>query len=109
MLCMTNDVVTSLQTFIKTFAEEGFSKTIGENVSEVTAQLRAVSERLSELKQTPLKAPTYILKGLTKCSVAEFTAPFDLLLNMKQVNQMGTPLSTENTSNFTLKQVLHNS
>ena len=42
MFCMTNDVVTALQTFIKTFAEEGFTNTIGENVLEVKAQLRAV-------------------------------------------------------------------
>ena len=33
MFCMTNNVVTALQTFIKTFSEEGVSKTIGENVS----------------------------------------------------------------------------
>ena len=92
MFCMANDVVTALQTFVKTFSEEGFSKTIGESVSEVTAQLRAVSERLSEVKQLPLKAPTYILQGLTKCLVAEFTAPFELLLKMKQVDQMGTPV-----------------
>ena len=39
MFCMTNNVVTALQTFIKTFAEEGVSKTIGENVSEVTENL----------------------------------------------------------------------
>ena len=66
MFCMTNNVATALQTFIKTFDEEGVLNTIGENVSEVTAQLRAVSERLSEVKQLPLEAPTYILQGLTK-------------------------------------------
>ena len=70
MFCTTNDVVTVLQTFIKTFSEEGFLKTIGENVLEVTAHMRAVSERLSEVKQLPLKAPFYILQGLAKCSVA---------------------------------------
>ena len=107
MFCMTNDVVTELQTFIKTFAEEGVSQTLGENVSEVSAQLRAVSERLSEVKQLPLKVPTYILQGLTKCLVAEITAPFELMLNTKRVDQMGTPLSMDNTSDVTLKQVLH--
>ena len=66
MFSMTNNVVTALQTFIKTFAEEGFTNTIGENVLEVTAQLRAVSELLPEVKQLPLEAPTYILQGLTK-------------------------------------------
>ena len=90
MFCMANDVVTAIHTFIKTFFEEGVLKKIGENVLEVTAQLRAVSERLSEAKQLSLEAPTYILQGLTKCSVAEFTAPFKLLLNMKRVDQMGS-------------------
>ena len=61
----------------------------------------------SEVKQLSLEAPTYILQGLTKCSVAEFTAPFELLLNMKRVDQMGTPLSMDNTSDVNLKQVLH--
>ena len=37
MLCMTNDVVTAFQTFLKTFAEEVSSKTVGENVSEAAA------------------------------------------------------------------------
>ena len=31
MFSMTNNVVTALQTFIKTFAEEGFTNTIGHN------------------------------------------------------------------------------
>ena len=62
---MTNNVVTALHTFIKTFDEEGVLNTIQENVSEVTAQLRAVSERLSEVKELPLEAPTYVLQGLT--------------------------------------------
>ena len=83
---MKKNVVTALQKFIKTFAEEGVSNIIGENVSEVTAQLRAVSERLSEVKQLPLEVPTYILQGLTKCLVAEITAPFELMLNTKRVD-----------------------
>ena len=37
MFCMTNDVVTAFQTFLKTFAEEVSSKTVGENVSEAAA------------------------------------------------------------------------
>ena len=61
MFCMTNDVVTSLQTFLKNFAEEGLSKTVGNNVLEDSTQIRAVSERLSEVNQLPLEAPTYVL------------------------------------------------
>ena len=47
MFCMTNDVVNALQKFLKTFAEEGLSKTVGEKVSEAAAQIKAASELLS--------------------------------------------------------------
>ena len=46
---MTNDVVTSLQSFLKAFADEGLTKTVGGNVSEASAQIKSVSERLSEV------------------------------------------------------------
>ena len=70
IFCMTNDVLAALQNFLKVFAEEGLSNTVGENVSEILAQVKAVSERSAQVKQLPLEAPTYILQGLTKCSVA---------------------------------------
>ena len=70
---MTNDVVTSLQSFLKAFADEGLTKTVGGNVSEDSVQVKAVSERLSEVNQLPLEAPTYGLQGLTKCYIPEFT------------------------------------
>ena len=73
MFCMTNDIVTSLQTFLKTFAEEVLSNTVGENVLEDDSYIKEVSERLSEVNQLPLEAPTYVLQGLTKCSFTEFT------------------------------------
>ena len=65
MFYMTNDVVAALQTFPKNFALEGLSKTVGENVLEISAQIKAVSGRLSEVNQLPLEASTYILQGLT--------------------------------------------
>ena len=105
MFCMTNNVVAALQTFLKKFSEEVLSKTVGENVSEISAQVKAVSERLTEVKQLPLEDPTYILQGLTKCSVAEFTGPFKLLLNQEQVNQMSTSVMLGNTTTATLKQI----
>ena len=58
---MTNEVVTSLQALLKNFAEEGLSKTVGNNVLEDSTQIRAVSERLSEVNQLPLEVPTYVL------------------------------------------------
>ena len=50
-------------------------------MSEDSAQVKAVSERLSEVNQLPLEAPTYVIQGLTKCSIPEFTRPFELMLN----------------------------
>ena len=47
MFCMTNDVVTALQSFLSTFDDEGLTKIVGENVSEASAQVKAVIERLS--------------------------------------------------------------
>jgi len=105
MFCMTNDVVAALQTFIKRFAEEGLSKVQGENVSLVSTQLRAVCERLSEVQQLPLENPTYVLSGLTKCSVPEFTGPFKLMLNQECVTQMATPVSLINYSDATYTRV----
>ena len=81
MFCMTNNVVAALQTFLSNFSEEGLSKTVGENVSDISAQVKAVSGRLTEINQLPLEAFTYIIQDLTKCSVTEFTEPFELLLN----------------------------
>ena len=70
---MENDVIAALQTLLMYFTGEGLSKTVGENVSEILSQVKALSERLAEFKKLTLEAPTYILQGLTKCSVAEFT------------------------------------
>ena len=105
MFCMTNDVVVALQTFLKNFAEEGLSKTVGENVSEILEQVKAVSRRLSEVYQLPLEYPTYILQGLSKCSVAEFTGHFKLMLNQERVNQMSTLVTLGNITTTTLKQI----
>ena len=48
----------------------------------------------------------FVLQGLTKCSVTEFTGPFTLILNQERVNQMGTAVSLTNTSTATLTRVL---
>ena len=57
MFCMTNDAVTALQKLLKTFLEEVLSKTVGENVLEADAHIKAVSERILEVNQPPLKCP----------------------------------------------------
>ena len=105
MLCMTKNVVDALKTFLKNFSEEGISKTVGDNVLEILAQVKAVSERFAEVNQLPLEAPKYILQGLTKCSVAEFMGPFELLINQERVNQMSTLVTLGNTTTATLKRI----
>ena len=81
MFCMMNDVVTALQSFLKEFVDKGLTNTVGENVLEAYAQVKAVSERLLEANQLPLEDLTYVLQILAKCSVPEFTVPFELILN----------------------------
>ena len=85
MFCVTNYVVTELQSFLKAFADEGLTKTVGGNVSEDSVQVKAVSERLSEVNQLLLEAPTYVLQGITKCSVPKFTGPFEMVPNQERV------------------------
>ena len=105
MFCMRNDAVAALQTFLNNFSGEGLSKTVGENVSDILAQVKVVSERLAEVKKLPLEAPTYILQVLTNLSVAEFTGPFELLLNQERVNQISTSVTLGNTTTATLKRI----
>ena len=81
MFYMKNDVVAELQSFLKAFADKGLTNTVGENVSEASAQVKTVIERLLEVNQLPLKAPTYVLQGPTKCSFPKFTGTFDLMIN----------------------------
>ena len=76
---------------------------VGKNVSWASAQIRAVSKRLSEVNQLTLEVPTYVLQGLTKYSVPEFTGPFYLMLNQERVTQMAMSVSLVNTSSDTLK------
>ena len=104
---MTNDVVNALQKFLKTFAEEGLSKTVEEKVSEAAAQIKAVSELLSEVNQTTIEDPTYVLQGLTKCSVTEFTGTFELMLNKERITHMAMPVLLVNNSSNNLKRVLN--
>ena len=53
MFCTTNDVVSALQTLLKTFADFDLTTAVGENVDEATAQVKAVCERLSKVNQLP--------------------------------------------------------
>ena len=72
---------------------------------DISAQVKAVSGRLAKVNQLPLEAPTYILQGLTKFSVAGFMGPFELLLNEEKVNKMSTSVRLGNTTTATLKRI----
>ena len=76
-------------------------------MSEAFAQVKAESERLSKVNKLPLEASNYVIQGLTKCSVPEFTGLFELMLNQGCVTQMGTAVSIVNNSSVTIKRVLH--
>ena len=104
---MTDEFITVLQSFLKNFADEGLTNTVEENVPEASAQVKAVGERLLEANQPPLKAPTYVIQGGTKCYVSNFTGTFEVMLNQEQVTQIGTAVSLINNSSVTLKRVLY--
>ena len=70
----------------------------------MSAQIKAVCERLAEVNQLPLDAPTHVLQGLTKCSAPKFTGLFELMLNQEQMTQMATSVTMgEDTSQATKK------
>ena len=75
MFFMSDDVISALQDWLKVFAKEGLTKTVGENVAICTEECLAVAERLNEVNQLPTAAPLHLLEGLTQCSVGEFTGP----------------------------------
>ena len=105
MFCITNDVVKALQDFLTRVAQDGPTKIPGENIAELTAQINAVCERLSEEGRLPQETPIHVLEGLTKCSVPEFKGPFQLLLDSAWVNEMSTASSSLVTCADTLKKV----
>ena len=66
-----------------------------------------MSEHLLEANKLPFETTTYLLQGMTKCSVHEFTRPFKLMPNQERVTQMAMPVSLVNTSSDTLNHVLN--
>ena len=88
MFCITNDVVKALQDFLTKVAQDGPSKIPGENIAQLTVQINAVCERLSEEGRLPQETPIHVLEGLTKCSVPKFKGPFKLLLDRARVDEM---------------------
>ena len=105
MFYVTQDAATVLQDWLKTTAQDGLTKIPGENVAVHTAQIDAVYERLAENKKLSGETPVLVLTAFTKCSVKQFTGPFELILNSECVKNMGTPASLDDDNKKTLTHV----
>jgi hypothetical protein len=88
MFTMSNMVITSLQKFLKQFAQEGVAKVPNEDVRLCAEQIAAVCARLAEVDALPQEVPGYILEGFTRCSVVEFREIHKLLYTTDKVRQM---------------------
>ena len=80
MFFMYEAISQALNTWLKQLPQEGTSKTVGENKSLIVLQFQSCSVRLSDANRLPIEAVTYLPEGLTKCSVEEFSKPFDMIL-----------------------------
>ena len=69
MFFMSEAVVQTLNTWLKKFPQEGPSKTVGENIALLMLQFLAFSLHLLDVNNLKIGAATYLLEGLTKCSV----------------------------------------
>ena len=104
MFTMSNMVITSLQKFLKQFAQEGLAKVPNEDVRLCAEQIAAVCARLAEVDALPQEVPGYILEGFTRCSVVEFRDIHKLLYTTDKVRQMRA-VSGRRDSNTTLAAV----
>jgi hypothetical protein len=104
MFTMSNMVITSLQKFLKQFAQEGIAKVPNEDVRLCAEQIAAVCARLAEVDALPQEVPGYILEGFTRCSVVEFRDIHKLLYTTDKVRQMRA-VSGKRDSNTTLVAV----
>ena len=69
MFFVSEAVVQALHTWLKQFPHEGPSNTVGENISLIMLQFMTFIIRLSDVNKSLIEAATYLLEGLTKCSV----------------------------------------
>jgi hypothetical protein len=104
MFTMSHMVITSLQKFLKQFAQQGIAKVPNEDVRLCAEQITAVCARLAEVDTLPQEAPGYILEGFTQCSVVEFRDIHKLLYTTDKVRQMRV-VSGRRDSNTTLVAV----
>ena len=88
MLFMSEEVVQALHTWTKQFYQEGPSKKFWENIVLLMLQFPPWSFRLEDVNNMIIKVATYLLEGLTKCSMEEFSNNFDMMLHQEHVKQL---------------------
>ena len=93
MFFVHEEVFHTLNAWLKQFSQEGPSKTVGENIAHLMLQFLTYSVRLSDVNTLPTETDTYLLEGLTKCSVEEFSRPFDMMIQKKRVKQLSSGVS----------------
>ena len=71
MFVMDNSVISGFHKYLDKFARRRLSKTRGDNVTNITAQLVTVSELIFEEKYLPHETSSNVFTGMTKCSVSE--------------------------------------
>jgi hypothetical protein len=81
-------VITSLQKFLKQFAQEGVARVPNEDVPLCAEQITAVCVHLAKVDALPQEIPGYIFEGFTRCSVVEFKEIHRLLNTADKVCQM---------------------
>ena len=84
MFFMYEIIVQTLNTWIKPFSQEGPSKTVVENIALLMLHFLACSVHLSDVNRLEIEADTYLLEGITKCSVEEFNKPFDMIIQQEK-------------------------
>ena len=85
---MSRDTITALKKYLKLFEEKGLRRIRGENVVIAEKEIVAVCTRLKEVNALPNETVVDVLKGLTNCSVPDFTELFDFLLQAARVNAL---------------------
>ena len=88
MFAMVNYVISGLHKYLENFKRGGLSKMRGDKVTNITAQLVDIDERLCEDKYFPRENPYNFLTGLTKCSVPDFKGTFEMAFNSKFLGQI---------------------
>lgn len=105
MFYMSPDVVNALQEWLRLFETTGVTRLQGENVAFGADQFEVVCVRLAEVKQLPFETPKWLLGGLIKCTISEFTGPLELMLNTERISQTKEGVSLSGDAEKTLTRV----